>query len=59
MADEIKPQEPKAIVVPRLKFIAQRNREIADSCEKIITLLEEHPELDADFCNAFGLNSTR
>ncbi len=44
-----------SVVIEKLAWVADVNRKSADSCDKIISLLKEHPELDEHFVRVFGV----
>ena len=49
------PDNSNSIVIEKLAWVADVNRKSADSCDKIISLLKEHPELDEHFVRVFGV----
>ena len=43
------------ICLEKLKYVADKQRESADNCDKIISLLLEHPEIDDAMVAVFGV----
>lgn len=43
------------IAIAKLTWVAEYNREIADACDKVISMLKQHPELDEYMVKAFGI----
>lgn len=48
--------EPKvSMAKEKLAFVIRNNRKLADACERITALLEEHPEIEDDMVLVFGI----
>ena len=43
------------VCLEKLKYVADKQREAADNCDKIISLLLEHPEIDDAMVAVFGV----
>ena len=54
--DHDKPKDGK-FAINRLVQVAKINREIAESCDVLIEILNSRPDLDKHFCKAFGIQS--